>query len=95
MDIRQMFRKITSPRPRTIEVGAQIAAFLILIFGAISIWRTPITDLTQEKMLPLFNVLVWALGVASLLFLWAQLRLTATMEREERKRSRKVVGQAF
>jgi hypothetical protein len=64
MDLRNLFRRITSPRPRTIEVGAQIAALLILLFGAVSIWRMPPTDFTQEKMLPLFNVPVGALGVA-------------------------------
>ena len=41
----------------------------------------PRSDFTRDKILAVLNVVVLAFGVASLLFLWAQLRHTATQDK--------------
>jgi hypothetical protein len=68
-------------RPRTIEFVALIAAVLVLIAGGVTLYLMPHAEFTRDKILAVLNVVVTGLGVASLLFVWAQLRHTATQDK--------------
>jgi len=68
-------------RPRSIESIALIAAVLVLIVGGVTLYLMPHAEFTREKILAVLNVVVTGLGVASLLFVWAQLRHTATQDK--------------
>jgi hypothetical protein len=68
-------------RPRTIEFVALIAAVLVLVVGCITLYEMPHAEFTRDKILAVVNVVITGLGVASLLFVWAQLRHTATQDK--------------
>jgi len=81
MEMPKWLERIVSPRPRVIEVIALLVGTSVLIAGCWTILRMSPADFTREKILPILDVVVSALGVASLLFLWAQLRYTATQHK--------------
>jgi hypothetical protein len=81
MSWKSIGRTLTSPNPRFIELTAIIAAILVVIAGGVTIFLMPPADLTRDKILVVLNVVISALGVASLLVLWAQLRHTSTQDR--------------
>lgn len=81
MNLRSPGRRLTSPHPRLIELTAIVAALLIVAAGILTIVCMPKPDLTREKILAVLNVVISALGVASLLILWAQLRHTSTQNK--------------
>jgi hypothetical protein len=73
--------RFTRPKPHVIEIAALISAIVVLLAGGITIAMMPHEDFTRDKILTVLNVVVLAFGVASLLFLWAQLRHTATQDK--------------
>lgn len=81
MGMRDVGRKITSPNPRVIELIAILAAVIIVLAGAAGLWFMPRNDFTLGKVLSVLSVIISALGVATLLFLWAQLRHTAVQDK--------------
>lgn len=74
-------RAITDINPRVIELAAIVVAILIVIGGTITIYLMPHTDFTLDEVLRVLGVIISALGVATLLFLWAQLRHTAVQDK--------------
>ncbi len=78
---KNLAKRLTTPNPRFIEALAIGAAILVVVAGIATILCMPKADLTREKILPVFSVVISSLGVASLLFLWAQLRHTSTQNK--------------
>ena len=68
-------------RPHTIELIALVAAVLVLAAGSLTLYYMPHAEFTREKILGVLNVAITGLGVASLLFVWAQLRHTSTQDK--------------
>lgn len=74
-------RGITSIRPRAIEVAAIVAALIVVLCGVITIYLLPHSDFTFDKVLQVLGAVISALGVATLLVLWAQLRHTSVQDK--------------
>jgi hypothetical protein len=73
--------RFTRPKPHIIEIAALLSVIVVLLAGCVTIGMMPHADFTRDKILAVLNVVVLAFGVASLLFLWAQLRHTATQDK--------------
>jgi hypothetical protein len=72
------FRDINIP-PRFIEAVAVGFALVVIIVGICVFHWMPAQEVNREEIIKLIGAVVGALGVASLLLLWAQLRHTATL----------------
>jgi hypothetical protein len=81
MSLKGIGRRLTSPNPRLIEVTAILSAIVVVTASGLTIFYMSQADLTREKILSVLSVGISALGVASLLFLWAQLRHTAIQDK--------------
>lgn len=81
MGWRDKARRVTSPNPRVIETTAILAAVLVILSGAVALYYMPRGDFTLDRVLSLLSVVISALGVATLLFLWAQLRFTSVQNK--------------
>ena len=68
-------------RPNIIELIALIAAVLVVLAGCITLYCMPHTEFTRDKIISVVSVVLTGLGVSSLLFVWAQLRHTATQDK--------------
>jgi hypothetical protein len=64
--------------PRTIEAVAIGFAIVVLIVGGWVFCHIPPAEFNRKQIIELLGAIVGALGVASLLLVWAQLRHTAT-----------------
>lgn len=77
MSWRNSGRGITSIRPRAIEVAAIVAALIVVLCGGATVYLMPHSDFTLDRVLQVVAAVISALGVATLLVLWAQLRHTS------------------
>lgn len=81
MELQKYVVRVTHPNPRFIEIMAIITAVVVIAAGALTICLMPHADFTRDKIISVLSVAISALGVATLLFLWAQLRHTATQDK--------------
>ena len=78
---KKLWQRATSPHPRTIELIALFAAVSVLVAGISNILAMSPQESTRDNVLPVINVMIGGLGVATLLFVWAQLRHTSTQSK--------------
>ena len=74
------FKGINIPS-RIIEAIAISAFIVVLLVGIWAFWTMPPAEFTRKEVLKLLGGIVGALGVVSLLLVWAQLRHTATLNK--------------
>ena len=75
------FKHVSSIAPRTIEAIAVGLFIVVIIAGGWTFWEIPKAELTRDVAFKLTEAIVGALGVVSLLLVWAQLRHTAVLSR--------------
>ena len=81
MDLKGWLKRLTSPHPRVIECSALVVFVLVVVAGMLTLCRMPAAEFKRSEILPVIDVLISGFGVAALLFLWAQLRHSATLSK--------------
>jgi hypothetical protein len=81
MSRKRLMRWTTTLSPSVIESVALFSFIAVIIVGIATLFEIPHSEFKRQEVLPVLTVIFGALGVVSVILLWAQLRHEATLSK--------------